>query len=107
VLKTLKVDPEKSKGTGKLVAAEKKGGKLIGTLTFKLELVTQEEKDEGKAEGTFELTVVAPIDGSGTEAKITMKTEIKLETSFMDEGKETKASVVAKGEYNGQIGEEK
>jgi hypothetical protein len=106
-LKTLTVDPDKSEGTGKLVSVERKNGRLFGTLAFTLSLQTREEMDAGKASGTFELKVVAPIDASGTESKITIKTLIRLDTTVKDEGKNLRATVAASGEYTGETGGEK
>ncbi len=106
VSRAFAVDPDKSKGVGKLVAVTKKGDKLFGTLHFQLELETKDSGD-GKAQGTFELKVETPIDGSGTEAKITIRTSLKMEASVKEDGKELKASVTAKGEYTAEIGQEK
>ena len=44
----------------------------------------------------FELTVEAPIDGSSTEAKITIKTAIKMLAEVKEDGKDIKATVTAR-----------
>jgi hypothetical protein len=106
VTRTLAVDPEKSKGTGVLSSVDTKGGSKVGTMSFVLEIVSKDSAD-GKAEGTFELTVEAPIDGSSTEAKITIKTAIKMLAEVKEDGKDIKATVTARGEYKAVIGQEK
>ena len=103
------VDPERSRGKGKLVKVEKKGEVTFGTLEFTLEIETVAGAT-GAGKGKFVLQAETPIDGSSTQAKFSIKGELTLIAEVMDpkEPKNAKKfTAVATGAFSAEISEEK
>lgn len=102
-LRALPVDTEKSGGIGRLVSVKKRGGKTVGTLLMQVEFTTR----QSKGSGSLEVRAEAPIDGSGTEAKVTVRSTIKMEPSAGEGKKKLAVHILAKGELEATISEEK
>lgn len=100
------VDPERSRGKGKLVKVEKKGEVPVGTLEFTLELETIAGA-EGTGKGTFVILAETPIDGSSTAAKLTLKGNLTLQAEEKADKEVKKFTAVATGEFKAEISEEK
>ncbi|MFQ3593760.1 MAG: hypothetical protein SNJ82_11335 [Gemmataceae bacterium] len=103
------VDPERSRGKGKLVKVEKKGDITLGTLEFTLEIETIAGAN-GSGNGKFVLQAETAIDGSSTQAKFQIKGELTLVAEEKDPKEPTKLkkfTAVANGAFTAEISEEK
>ncbi|NBO90759.1 MAG: hypothetical protein EBV06_00335 [Planctomycetia bacterium] len=101
-LVTVPVDPERSRGKGKLVKVTKRDGVPIGTIEIEIDVETVAEA-LGKGKGKFVIKAETPIDGSATQAKMSIKGSLTIES----EEKGTRTKVVAGGELSFEISEEK
>jgi hypothetical protein len=106
---SLPVDPELSRGKGKLVKVEKKGESTWGTLEFTLEIETLAGAN-GTGSGKFVLQAETAIDGSSTQAKLNIKGELTLiahEKDPQNPKRVKKFTAVANGAFSAEISEEK
>jgi hypothetical protein len=81
-------DASGSKGTGKLVRAYKKDGKVYGVLQFDYESATKPQEKAWSVKLKVSRTVDTPIDGSSTDARETIKLTLIQSRKLAFEGKQ-------------------
>lgn len=102
-MRALPIDPERSRGKGKLVSVTKKDGVPIGKMELELDLVAADGAEGG---GKFVVLVETALDGSSTKATLTLKGTLTLKTMAKMGGKKVQVQSAAAGELTARISEE-